>query len=64
MIRLLMVDRHAVLRDGLRHILEKSGEFEIDGEAADAASAFELAGRAAPRSRSSIKPRSAANARS
>ncbi|CAJ3363158.1 LuxR family transcriptional regulator [Burkholderia pseudomallei] len=45
MIRLLMVDRHAVLRDGLRHILEKSGEFEIDGEAADAASAFELAGR-------------------
>ncbi|ABC34604.1 response regulator transcription factor [Burkholderia thailandensis] len=42
MIRLLMVDRHAVLRDGLRHILEKSGEFEIDGEAGDAAAAFEL----------------------
>ncbi|AGK51451.1 bacterial regulatory s, luxR family protein [Burkholderia thailandensis MSMB121] len=42
MIRLLMVDRHAVLRDGLRHILEKSGEFEIDGEAGDAPSAFEL----------------------
>ncbi|KWZ38510.1 LuxR family transcriptional regulator [Burkholderia savannae] len=42
MIRLLVVDRHAVLRDGLRHILEKSGDFAIDGEAGDAASAFEL----------------------
>ncbi|KVD70624.1 LuxR family transcriptional regulator [Burkholderia sp. ABCPW 14] len=42
MIKLLMVDRHVVLRDGLRHILEKSGDFEIDGEAGDAASAFEL----------------------
>lgn len=43
MIRVLIADDHAMVRDGLRHILEKASGFEVAGEAADGASALQLA---------------------
>ncbi|AOZ04366.1 DNA-binding response regulator (plasmid) [Cupriavidus sp. USMAHM13] len=33
MIRILIADDHAVVRDGLRHILERAGGFEVVAEA-------------------------------
>jgi DNA-binding NarL/FixJ family response regulator len=35
MTRVMIADDHAVVRDGLRHILERAGNFEVVGEAAD-----------------------------
>ncbi|CAN7359831.1 response regulator transcription factor [Cupriavidus necator] len=35
MTRVMIADDHAVVRDGLRHILERAGVFEVVGEAAD-----------------------------
>jgi two-component system response regulator NreC len=35
-IRVLIVDDHAVVRSGLRHVLEREGDIEVVGEAADA----------------------------
>lgn len=35
MTRVMIADDHAVVRDGLRHILERAGKFEVVGEAAD-----------------------------
>ncbi|HEY2672342.1 MAG TPA: response regulator transcription factor [Rugosimonospora sp.] len=43
MIRLLIVDDHPVVRDGLRGMLTGDGEFEVLGEAADGAEAVALA---------------------
>jgi DNA-binding NarL/FixJ family response regulator len=43
MIRVLIADDHAMVRDGLRHILEKASGFEVVGEAADGASVLQLA---------------------
>ena len=43
MIRVLMADDHALVLDGLRHILTKSGRFEIVGDAADGPSTIALA---------------------
>jgi DNA-binding NarL/FixJ family response regulator len=43
MIRLLIVDDHPVVRDGLRGMLTGDGEFEVVGEAADGAEAVTLA---------------------
>ena len=43
MIRVLLADDHAVLRDGLRHILEAAGDFRIVGEAGDGESTLALA---------------------
>lgn len=42
MIRVLLADDHAVLRDGLRHILEAAGGFRIVGEAGDGESTLAL----------------------
>jgi len=42
MIRVLLADDHAVLRDGLRHILEAAGDFRIVGEAGDGESTLAL----------------------
>jgi DNA-binding NarL/FixJ family response regulator len=42
-IRLLIVDDHPVVRDGLRGMLTGDGEFEVLGEAADGAEAVALA---------------------
>jgi len=35
MTRVMIADDHAVVRDGLRHILERAGKFEVVGEASD-----------------------------
>jgi len=42
-IRVLLVDDHAVVREGIRHVLEGSQEFEVVGEAAGAREALALA---------------------
>lgn len=47
MIRVLIADDHALMRDGLRHILEKATGFHIVGEAADGSAALHL-GRNTP----------------
>jgi DNA-binding NarL/FixJ family response regulator len=47
MIRVLIVDDHALMRDGLRHILEKATGFHVVGEAADGLAALNL-GRNTP----------------
>ena len=47
-IRLLIVDDHPVVRDGLRGMFSGDPEFEVVGEASDGAEAIELAGRLSP----------------
>jgi DNA-binding NarL/FixJ family response regulator len=47
MIRVLIADDHALMRDGLRHILEKTTGFHVVGEAADGSAALNL-GRSIP----------------
>lgn len=42
MIRILIADDHAFVREGIRHILLRSSEFEVAGEAADAAGTIAL----------------------
>ncbi|WP_374618248.1 response regulator [Pandoraea sp.] len=37
MTRVMIADDHAVVRNGLKHILERAGEFDVVGEAADGA---------------------------
>lgn len=48
MIRVMIADDHAVVRDGLRHILERAGGFEIVAEAADGAEVPRLARESEP----------------
>ncbi len=48
MIRVLVVDDHALVRAGLAMMLSASGEFEVVGEAADGAQAVELARTGCP----------------
>lgn len=43
MIRVLIADDHAVVREGIRHVLHSDGGFEIVGEAADGQQAVDLA---------------------
>ncbi|WP_241300695.1 response regulator [Burkholderia stabilis] len=47
MIRVILADDHAVMRDGLRYILERAGGFEIVGEASDGSATLALAERGA-----------------
>ncbi|RQS67490.1 DNA-binding response regulator [Burkholderia sp. Bp8963] len=47
MIKVILADDHAVMRDGLRHILETAGGFEIVGEASDGSATLALAERRA-----------------
>ncbi|MBW7935030.1 MAG: response regulator transcription factor [Gemmatimonadaceae bacterium] len=47
-IRLVLVDDHVIVREGLRHVLEESPEFTIVGEGATAAQAIALAGDLKP----------------
>ncbi|MEM5437373.1 response regulator transcription factor [Paraburkholderia diazotrophica] len=42
MIRILIAHDHALIREGIRHILLRLTDFEVAGEAADAASAIAL----------------------
>jgi two-component system response regulator NreC len=46
--RIALCDDHAVVRSGLRHILEAEDDFEVVGEAGSAASAVEVAGELRP----------------
>jgi DNA-binding NarL/FixJ family response regulator len=46
--RLLIVDDHAIVRHGLRSILERESSVEVVGEAADAEEAFRTVERLAP----------------
>ncbi|WER48925.1 response regulator transcription factor [Cupriavidus sp. WKF15] len=48
MIRVLIADDHAVVRDGLKHILERAGRFEVAGEAADGTQVLKLVRDCAP----------------
>ncbi len=45
MTRILIADDHALVRDGLHHILRKASGFEVVGEAADAAEVLALVQR-------------------
>ncbi|TDA43538.1 response regulator [Burkholderia pyrrocinia] len=42
MIRVLIADDHALVRDGLRYILQNANDFEVAGEACDSASTVAL----------------------
>lgn len=42
-IRILIADDHAVLREGMRNLLEKEKDFEVAGEASDGEEAVKLA---------------------
>jgi NarL family two-component system response regulator LiaR len=46
--RILIVDDHAMLREGMRNLLEQEKDFELVGEAADGEEAVELAGKLKP----------------
>ncbi|MEP7346440.1 MAG: response regulator transcription factor [Gemmatimonadaceae bacterium] len=47
-IRVLVVDDHAIVREGLRHVLGTADGFNVVGEAGDGATALELAEREHP----------------
>jgi len=47
-IRVLVVDDHAVVREGIRSVLERQPGFEVVGEAADGAAALKLAASTNP----------------
>ena len=48
LIRVMLVDDHEIVRDGLREVLEHSGGFEVVGQAADGEVALEVARRVRP----------------
>ena len=41
--RVMLVDDHSIMRDGLQEVLERSGEFEVVGQAGDGVAAVESA---------------------
>lgn len=47
-IRVLLVDDHAILREGIRYLLSASGEVDVIGEAADGVEALEMVDRLLP----------------
>ncbi len=47
-IRLVLVDDHVIVREGLRHVLEEAPEFQIAGEGSTAAEAIALAATLQP----------------
>ncbi len=46
--RVMVVDDHPLLRDGLRQVLENTGEFEVVGQASDGEKAISLADELRP----------------
>jgi two-component system, NarL family, response regulator LiaR len=46
--RILIADDHAMLREGMRNLLEKEKDFELVGEAADGEEAVRLSGKLKP----------------
>lgn len=47
-IRVLLVDDHAILREGIRYLLSASGEVDVIGEAPDGVEALEMVDRLRP----------------
>jgi two-component system, NarL family, response regulator LiaR len=47
-IRILLADDHAVLREGMRNLLQKEGDLEVVGEAGDGEEAIRLAEELSP----------------
>ena len=47
-IRVMVVDDHSIVRVGLKHVLEESGEFEVVGQAADGEEAVRVAAEVSP----------------
>jgi len=43
MIKILLADDHSIVREGLKRIIEESGEMEIVAEASDGKTAFKQA---------------------
>jgi NarL family two-component system response regulator LiaR len=46
--RIMIVDDHAMLREGMRNLLKQEKDFELVGEASDGEEAVELAGKLTP----------------
>jgi len=46
--RVVLVDDHAILREGIRYLLSASGEVDVVGEAEDGQQALELVERLKP----------------
>ena len=47
-IKVLVVDDHSIVREGLKYVLEQSGEFEIVGQAGDGEEAVRVAAEVSP----------------
>ena len=47
-IRVMVVDDHSIVREGLKLVLEQSGEFEVVGQAADGEEAVRVAAEVSP----------------
>ena len=47
-IKVLVVDDHSIVREGLKYVLEQSGEFEVVGQAGDGEEAVRLAAKVSP----------------
>ncbi len=47
-IRVLVVDDHSIVREGLKYVLEQSGEFEVVGQAGDGEEAVRVAAEVSP----------------
>ena len=48
LIRVMLVDDHEIMRDGLRELLQRAGGFEVVGHAGDGAAAVRIAERLKP----------------
>ena len=46
--RVLLVDDHEIMRDGLREVLQREGDFDVVGQAGDGAAAVRIAQRLRP----------------
>ena len=47
-IKVLVVDDHSIVREGLKYVLEQSGEFEVVGQAGDGEEAVRVAAEMSP----------------